>query len=89
MRFSNPNFREVKKMNNNIKEEKVDKKENIVSISEIMNLPKKEKNNIEYINFKNNSIITNVPKSISLSANSIGVLTVKYSNALDSFKMNM
>ena len=87
MSFVNPNFKKEKKLNDEVKKE--DKIENIISLDDILNTPKKEVINLEYVEYPKSAVITNVPRNINLSANELGVVTVKYSNFSDSFKMNM
>lgn len=89
MSFFNPNFKKEKKLNNEVKEEKIETEENIIPLEDIMNTPKKEVINVEYVEYPKSAVITNVPRNINLSANELGVVTVKYSNFSDSFKMNM
>ena len=86
MRFVNPNFRSVKKQFNN--EEKVEtlneeKKDNIIYLDEILNTTSNKKIEIEYIDYPHNAIITNVPRSINLMTNQIGIMNIKYSNKID------
>ena len=84
MSFFNPNFKDNKK---EFKEEV--KKENIISVDEILNTPKMEKVNIELIDYPKSAVITNVPRNVNLNANELGVIIVKYGNFTDGFKMNM
>ena len=88
MSFFNPNFKDKKKEFKEEVNEEV-KNENIISVDDILNTPKMEKVNIELIDYPKSAVITNVPRNINLSANELGVVTVKYGNFSDSFKMNM
>ena len=81
MSFVNPNFRKLEKKLNNSANETND---NVVSLDKIIDInniePKKEKIEIEVISYPNNVIITDIPRSLSLSTQALGTLSIKGDN---------
>lgn len=87
MTFENPINKKVKKLeeqlNNYNPKEKEEVNNNIISLNDILNTSNNNQIEKEMIDYPHNASIVNIPRQISLSANQIGIINIKYSNKLD------
>jgi len=61
---------------------------NIIDINDILNAPD-QKPTLEYINYYNNARITGIPRSMDLSLQKIGEISISYENAISNISNNM